>query len=142
MKSLDSFFFLSEKKFFLKRFFFAVKKHHFIFFISFYKSLPIDFLNLAKTKMLVMPGVFSLNPVLTKICSGQTFLLSFSKSSLPFLVINKNFFLLSFIYKKVIFPVSFIKWFYLFLGTSFFSNFFRFFYFVIFLKNSRKFLGK
>ena len=140
MKHLDSFFFLSEKKFFLKRFFFAVKKNHFVLFLSFFKSLPVGFSSFAKTKTLVLPGVFSLNRSLSNICSGQTFLLSFSKPSLSLFTYQKSFFLLSFIYKKKILPASFIKWFHLFSDDQYFSNFFRFFYFIFYLKYCDTFL--
>jgi len=133
MKLLDSFFFLSEKKFFLKRFFLALKKNHLVLFFSFFKRSSVSFSEFARIKALIFPGVFSSSSALTKICSGQTLLVGFPKSGIPFLQVHESVILLAFVYKKKIFPASFIKWFYLFSGRSHFSYFFRFFFLIFYL---------
>lgn len=133
MKLLDSFFFLSEKKFFLKRFFLALKKNHLVLFFSFFKRTGVSFSEFARIKALVFPGVFSSSSALTKICSGQTLLVSSPRSGVPFLQVPESVLLLAFVYKKKIFPASFIKWFYLFSSRVHFSYFFRFFFFIFYL---------
>jgi hypothetical protein len=141
MKLLDSFFFLSEKKFFLKKFFLALKKNHLVLFFSFLNRSSVSFSEFARIKALVFPGVFLSSLALTKICSGQTLLVSSPKSGVPFLQVHESFLLLGFVYKKRIFPSSFIKWFYLFSGCSNFSYFFRFFFLIFYLNYQNVLLG-
>ena len=138
MKHIDSFFFLSGKKFFFKRFFLAQKTPHLVLFFSFFKRLPVSFLEFAHLKALIFRGVFSSSFPLTKICSGHTLLISFPKNEVIGFKSQNYFLLLALLYKKKLLPASFIRWFYLFSDCSSFSQFFRFLFFIFYLSDSNR----